>query len=216
MDVTVVVATHGGDEWKQLAENRALPSVDALGVQAIAVHQPEGTLASARNFGLDQVQTEWVSFLDGDDELEPGYFEATEQGTADLRAPSVRYVPWAANLGDPLHARARPAPRMPKVAGHRHDCDAECLAYGNWLVIGSVARTEFVRVVGGFSEYEWSEDWAVWANMWKQGATVEAIPHAVYRAHVRPDSRNRGRLRQADKHRVHQEIARDLGLPVPA
>jgi hypothetical protein len=47
------------------------------------------------------------------------------------------------------------------------------------------------------------------------GATIEPIYGAVYRAHVRPDSRNRAPSREA-KLAAHQAIARANGLPIPA
>lgn len=215
MDVTVVIASYGQGPYRELALKRAQPSAIHQATEVVTVHFDGGTLAQVRNHGLAQVRTEWVCFLDADDELEPGYLEAMERGTADVRAPAVRYVPWSADLSNHLHARARPAPRMPRVAGHHHDCTADCLAYGNWLVIGSVARTELVREVGGFNEWPCYEDWDLWARCWQHGATFEALPEAVYRAHVRSTSRNRGTLTQRQKHRVHQDIARDLGLPVP-
>lgn len=209
MDVTCVVATHGDDQWKQLAESRALPSAQEADF-VVQVHISGGTLAEARNHGLAQVRTPFVAFLDGDDQLEPGYFDAMATGTADLRAPAVRYVPWG------VRGHVNRAAKVPQVAGHKHACQAECLAFGNFLVIGSVVRTELLRSVGGFKEYAWSEDWAAWAACWQAGGTVESIPSAVYRAHVRAKSRNRGSMSQREKHRVHQDIARDLGLPVPA
>jgi glycosyltransferase involved in cell wall biosynthesis len=210
VEVTVVIASYGNEQWKQLAQRRA-------GVSAVASSAPHviwehgSSLHEARNAGLARVDTEWVCFLDADDELEPGYFEAMEQGTADLRAPAVRYVPW----GFSITARGRPA-AMPKVAGHQHVCDASCLAEGNWLVVGTVARTEQVSAAGGFADWPVYEDYHLWAKMWLSGATVEAVPQAVYRAHVRQASRNRGSMSAREKHRIHQEIARDLGLKVPA
>ena len=77
------------------------------------------------------------------------------------------------------------------VAGHRHDCTAECLPEGNWLVVGSLVRAQMVRDVGGWRDFTWSEDWDLWLRCWLAGATVEAIPDAIYRAYVRPNSRNR-------------------------
>lgn len=203
MDLTVVVATFGGHSWIDLAAERAIPSAAALDVPVIGIH--DDTLHDARNQGLRMVDTEWVCFLDADDELEPGYLDAMGQGTADVRAPSVRYV---------SNGR-RATPRMPRVAGHTHACTAECLAFGNWLVIGAVAPTALVRKVGGFRDFPWSEDWDLWVRCWKAGATIEPIPDAVYRAHVRADSRNRAPAREA-KHAAHQAIARANHLPVPA
>jgi len=191
VDVTVVIGTFGADEWRALAGSRALPSVE----NAPVIHVHGDTLAAARNEGLGQVTTEWVTFLDADDELTPGYFEAMDRGTADLRAPSVEYVSG--------HRVQRPF--VPKVPGHKHECSGECLLKGNWLVIGTVARTELVRGAGGFREWSVYEDWDLWLRCWVAGASVEAIPNAVYRAHVRSDSRNRAPSVQ-EKNRVHREI----------
>lgn len=179
MDVTIVIATYGAREWLDLGTRRAVPSAFEQGVPVVYVHGL--TLHGARNAGLAQVQSEHVVFLDADDELAPGYCETLASGTADLRVPAVQYV-----------AGGRPrAPYVPKVAGHTHDCIGECFQHGNFAVIGTMARTELLREAGGFEDFAWSEDWALWARCWKAGATVETIADAVYIAHVNPESRNR-------------------------
>ena len=194
--MTICIGTFGGVEWMELAEERAIPSAKEQGVPVIHRHAP--TLARARNDALALSQGEFVIFLDADDELEPGYVEAMSHGTADLRAPRIRQVR-GGRAGTPF---------MPRVWGHRHDCEAECLRRGNWLVIGTCVRADLLRSVGGFPEgIEWSEDWAAYARCWAAGGTVEAIPGAVYRAHVRDDSRNHG-LSEAEKLHWHREIER--------
>lgn len=204
MDVTVAVAIYDGPrgDMRDLAEGRAIPSAEALGVPV--VHSHAGTLHEARNRALDVIATEWVVYLDADDELEAGYFAAMAAGTADLRAPSVRYV----------HRGRAAVPRMPRVAGHHHACDADCLAYGNWLVVGAMAPAELLRQVGGWRDFPWSEDWDLWVRCWQAGATIEAVPQAVYRAHVDPQSRNRAPA-HAEKMEAHRMIARANGLPIP-
>lgn len=202
MDVTVVVGTFGSGRWADLARERAIPSIPD-GVPFVHCHAD--TLHDARNDGLARVDTEWVCHLDADDELEPGYFDHMAEGTADLRAPSVRYV----------KNRHLPHPRMPRVAGHHHACTADCLEWGNWLVIGTLAPTELLREVGGWRDFPWSEDYDLWVRCWLAGATLEAIPKAVYRAYVRSDSRNRAPA-PSERLAAHQAIARANGLPVPA
>jgi glycosyltransferase involved in cell wall biosynthesis len=205
VDVTVVVATFGGDEWRDLANERAVPSALSLGVPVVTEHGV--TLHDARNTGLSRVSTPFVCFLDADDELEPGYFEAMARGTADVRAPSVRYVD-----ASPTSCAMRPV--MPAVYNHRHDCTGDCLVDGNWLVVGSVARTELVRKVGGWRDFPLYEDWDLWLRCHLAGATFEAVPEAVYRAHVRRDSRNRAPDRST-RLNVHRAIARANGVPCP-
>jgi glycosyltransferase involved in cell wall biosynthesis len=204
LDVTVGVATFGDPEWIALAEERALPSARALGVEVIYFHGK--TLVDARNSLLEKVTTEFICVLDADDELERHYFDHIAKSAADIRVPSVRYVKNGFDQGV----------RMPRVVNHDHDCTPECLAYGNWLVIGSVAPTALLKSLGGFRDYPVYEDYEIWLRCWKAGATIEACPRAVYRAHVRTDSRNRGQLSQREKHATHQAIAREHGVPVPA
>lgn len=178
MDVTIAVATFGEHHWKTLAARRAIPSAER---QAPVVYTHGETLHEARNEALEMVDTEWVIHLDADDELEPGYVEAMARGTADVRGPLARYV----------QGRRRRL-WQPRVHGHKHDCTAECLRHGNWLLIGSAVRTELIRRAGGWRDYPWSEDWSTWIRCWKAGGTFELIRDAVYRAHVDPKSRNRG------------------------
>lgn len=204
MDVTVAIGTYGPESWVRLAEQRAIPSARALGVPV--VHHHDATLHDARNGALALVDTAWVVHLDADDELEPGYLDAMATGAADVRAPSVRYI----------HGRRPPsaAPaRMPTVSGHDHQCEAACLAWGNWLVVGAMVRADLARAAG-WRDWPWSEDWDLWVRIWQAGATVEAIPAAVYRAHVRHNSRNRS-VRGADRLEAHRAIARANGLPIP-
>lgn len=183
-DVTIGIATFGSQGWLDLAQSRAIPSAVAQGVPVI--HRHHDTLAKARNAVLKAADTEFLISLDADDELEPGYVEAMLKGSADVRAPAIRQV-------REYQDGRLVGPFIPKVGGRkhrRHACHAECLRDGNFVVIGAMARTELMRRAGGWEEFGWSEDWAMWARCWMAGGTVEVIPDAVYRAHVRLDSRN--------------------------
>lgn len=204
MDVTVAIATYGDESWRELARSRPVARCEALGLRYVHVHGD--TLHEARNAALDLVETPWVVHVDGDDELAPGFVEAMAQGSADVRAPAVVYV----NPGG-----ASSTPKVPKVSGHRHDaCTADCLADGNWLVVGAVARTDLLRTVRWRDEALY-EDWSMWVRCWQAGATFEAIPTAVYRAYARRNSRNRA-PDPRERFAAHVRIAIDLGLPVPS
>ena len=192
-DVTICVGTFGDESWIELAESRALPSARSFGVPVVHVHAD--TLHDARNQALEQVATEWVVFLDADDELDPGYLEHLFTATADVRGPAVKYI---------QQHRVTQA-KVQRVSGHRHACTAECLPEGNWLVVGSMVRAELVRQVGGWRDFPWSEDWDLWLRCHLAGATFEPVPAAIYRAHVRPDSRNRA-PEHAERIAAHRAI----------
>ena len=193
--VTVAIATHGHRSWEELALERAMPSATDQ-APIVRVHLPNGTLAAARNAALEAVESEWTIFLDADDELAPDYVEQMAKGSADLRAPAVlhKWPGW------------EHGPEVPRVWGHEHDCVGDCLRHGNWCCIGTAVRTDLVREVGGWEEFGWSEDWALFARCWWLGGSVEALPEAVYVAHHRRGSRNRVSRREGL--RWHREIER--------
>lgn len=201
-DVTILVATYGTTAWEQLANTRAIPSAQKQGVPVI--HRHAATLHGARNACLHAAGTEWIVHLDADDQLEPGYIETMMTGTADVRAPSVRYI-------QGQHAQK---PRVPTVWGHHHACTAECLPEGNWIVVGALARRQLLLDIGGWRDFTWSEDWDLWLRCHLAGASFETIPTAIYRAHVRSNSRNRSQS-QAERLAAHRAIAAANGVPSP-
>lgn len=199
MDVTVIVATFGGPEWLDFAD-RAAASAEP---QAPVIRVHAGSLQEARNQGLARARTEWVIHLDGDDELEPGYIDAmaAREHEGDLLAPMVRYV-----RGERPRAAG-----FPRVAGHEHDCTADCLPAGNWLVIGTAVRAGLAREAGGWRDWPVYEDWCMWQRCWMLGGRVARVPDAVYRAHVRPGSRNRG-MPIHERNQWHHRIVEANGL----
>lgn len=200
MEVSIVVSTFGQSKWEHLARTRAIPSANQFGVPVFYNHGP--SLHEARNLGLNQVETEYVCHLDADDELDLNFFREIAAVEGDLRAPAVRYTR-SGNVG----TRAM----MPKVSGHSHDCEADCLLNGNWLVVGAVARTELLLAVGGWRNYAWSEDWDLWQRCWIAGAKIVRAPKAVYIAHTNGRGRNNASTHQ-QKVRIHHEI-RKANLP---
>jgi hypothetical protein len=212
VDATVIVPVFGDVElWTKIAQPAIRSALDQ-GWPALVVAGT--TLAGARNRGLDLAATEWVVMLDADDELEPGYRNAVELPSldADVIVPAVRYV---TDMG------AAAPPRIPRVSGHQHDCGADCLAYGNWIVIGAPVRRSLLEATAWgdravrFDRWPVYEDWPFWVDAHRRGARIARVPGAIYRAHVRPGSRNRGETDQAAKLETHRSIARQKGLPVP-
>ncbi|MYZ09784.1 glycosyltransferase [Streptomyces sp. SID2999] len=53
-------------------------------------HERNGGLATARNTGLDRARGEYLTFLDGDDWLAPGYYDQLVQNMDELRCDFLR------------------------------------------------------------------------------------------------------------------------------
>lgn len=181
MDITICISTFGDEKWKTLAAQRAIPNAKSFGVPVIYNHGE--SLHETRNAGLYAVTTEFVAHLDADDELAPGYFDEMAKVNGDLRPPSVNHVNENVTF-------------MPKVVGrygvHNHICIADCLVDGNWLVVGTVARTKLLKDVGGWKAWGTFEDFDLFQRCWLAGATVTPVPAAVYRAYSTAQGRCRG------------------------
>ncbi|WP_369198814.1 glycosyltransferase family 2 protein [Streptomyces djakartensis] len=102
----ILVDDHSKDETPAILERAAEELSDVAQVRYIR-HERNGGLATARNTGLDAAQGEYLTFLDGDDWLAPGYltelvsamdrlgcdFVRTDHVQATARARSVHRVP---------------------------------------------------------------------------------------------------------------------------
>ncbi|MFF7792146.1 glycosyltransferase [Streptomyces sp. NPDC007991] len=102
----ILVDDHSKDGTPAILERAAEELSDVARVRYIR-HEENGGLATARNTGLDAAQGEYLTFLDGDDWLAPGYlaelvsaldelgcdFVRTDHVQATARARSVHRVP---------------------------------------------------------------------------------------------------------------------------
>lgn len=186
MNVSVLICTYGSHEWLR----RGLRALDRTqGVTAaVARHDPEGTLASVRNAAAAAAAGDWLCFLDADDELAPGYLEAMELASDNawdddahhhrfdepkLLVPALQYM---------VAGRPSGAPAIP--AWDRSLIDLNC------AVIGTLVPRALFQAVGGFRELDAYEDWDLWLRCVRAGATLVAVPGAVYLAHSTPEGRN--------------------------
>jgi glycosyltransferase involved in cell wall biosynthesis len=167
--VTIIIPVVGLG-WDELAA-RAQASAEIQGCADVIVSRAS-SLYAARNLGLE-VETEWLCFLDADDELAPGYCEAMLQANGDVIQPATLGV--VDGVEDDHCVVIKPA---------------ASLRERNHIVIGAFVKTALFRKVGGFDDYPVLEDWALWLKCWRVGASFSVAPEAVYKVHVRSGSRN--------------------------
>lgn len=172
-DVTVIIPVYGDVErWGLLAERALASALNQSAPAADVVVSVADTLQEARNRPASAAETEWLCFLDADDELDPRYLEAMLAGSGDLRQPATLGV---------VEGREDPFPVV---------IPAKPLLDGNYIVIGALVRREIFERAGGFIELPAYEDWDLWIRCWLEGAVITTCPEAIYRVHVRPDGRN--------------------------
>lgn len=174
--VTVIVGTFGDEAaWKPLADRAVESAVQqtVLPDELLWVHRD--SLQEARNTGAEMAASEWLIFLDADDELDEQYIESMLRAPGDLRRPMTLGVYEDGSEDDsPIFI-----PRKP-------------LLEANYIVIGAMCRREQFLRLGGFDDYPILEDWALWLKFALDDAEISDAHGAIYRVHVRSQSRNTG------------------------
>ena len=179
MNISVVIGTFGDNHWIELAK-RAIASAENQTKPALEViHCHAENLHEARNQGAKQATGEWIVFLDADDELDEKYIESISEKVEEVGSDLWLIQP--ATLGV-VDGREDPFPTLiPK---------RNSILDGNWMVIGTaVSRTVFFSV-GGFKDFDMYEDWDLWIRCVNFGCKTTVCENAIYRVHVRNDSRN--------------------------
>jgi glycosyltransferase involved in cell wall biosynthesis len=128
--------------------------------------------AATRNRGLRSVETEFVAFLDDDDQMLPVHLKRLLETQAETGADVV--YPWFVIVGgiDPLNAFGKPF-------------DPDELRRRNYIPITLLARTEPLMDIGGFVNHPDAttatcEDWYTWIRLVDIGATFVHLPERTW------------------------------------
>lgn len=181
-DVTLIIPTIPGREQLLVRAARSVQEQTVAPARTIIRTDLEGVGAAAnRNAALEDVTTEFVAFLDDDDELKPHHLAgllATQKATnADL------VYPWYDGINQglfPFEPLGRPF----------DDWAANYIrTVGNFVPVTCLVRTEKLRDVGGFVPFDWAdidnpcEDWATWVRMLDAGAVFVHHPEITWTWH---------------------------------
>jgi glycosyltransferase involved in cell wall biosynthesis len=190
----------------------------------VAVPQLEGTTVvrtparlsagEARNRGLGQVETEFVMFLDADDELLPGALETVRREISS----DPRLAVFAMSLLEPDTGRrhrfpyrfAFPLTRFPR---------AFALTTAVWSLYSTqgcaIFRTAWVKECGGYADLSGPEDWTLGVSQAFRGRIrLDRRPGLIYRLHH--DSlahAQSGRYLMLAARRVRERLRGDPAVP---
>ncbi len=197
--VGVVVGTYGNRiKWSQTAQTAVASILHQTCPADDWIHVHGGSLADARNKGAAILNTDWLIFLDADDELDHGYIEAMLNRTVFGAHPHIIYRP--STLGVYPDGSTDDEPVMLPLTD---------LTVRNCIVIGAMCPSDLFFEVGGFGEWPILEDFALWRAMLAKGAVIGDCGRAIYRVHVNDGSRNSD---QTTHHEVYRQILREVPL----
>lgn len=177
---------------------RARRSVDAQTLKAdavaVAVDRHGDGAAATRNIAWRALETDWVAFLDDDDELLPHHLEhlatVAHQSGADMVYPWHTIIgPELLPLPDLLRAQGKPFDPWELFGGDPALIDAEDFTAGgrNFIPINVLVRRELLEQAGGFAEVRGgeatNEDWLMWRRLVKLGAEIVHTPEVTWHWH---------------------------------
>lgn len=142
---------------------------------AVAIDHDHHGAAATRNRALAMVDTDWVAFLDDDDELWPNHLDellrAAQDADADLVYPCFRCLgPDGRDVVLPASIRSG------------QPFDAGTLRNRSFIPVTVLVRTELVKSVGGFSYPAAAgrkaryEDWGCWLKLLDAGCRFHHHP----------------------------------------
>jgi hypothetical protein len=167
-------------------DRTTLTTIAALEREARAGHlplevlrTPNTGLASARNAGLAVVTGELVSFLDGDDLIEPEFY-AIAVALLERRPRLGGVACWAICFSDE------------RIEGYWNAPQAELplLLVENTVVVPCVTRTADIRALGGYDNRQRLnyEDWELSVRLVASGRPIVTVPMYLQRYRVRAAS----------------------------
>lgn len=171
--IGVVVATFGSREWELRGlEKASLTRATAGADHVISIHADN--LAAARNKGAREIGTDYIVFLDADDELCYNYCEV-------LRG----YIEPGNILYQPETRGMYPDGSLDETSNFIPDRN---MSESNNLVIGTAVTAQYG--VEFDSVLKALEDWDFFLRMIATGAKVKRCPGMVYLVGVNENSRN--------------------------
>jgi len=185
---SVRAQTHAG--WEVvLVDDGSTDATRAIAEAAAAadprihvISQPQGGVSAARNTGLRNARSEWVSFLDADDLLYPRYLERLTHAL--VTGPELDAA--FCHTTSLLEGGQTVGRRGPWVSG---DLFSLLAGYCALDMHACVVRRSLVESVGGFDEsLRTSEDWDLWVRLARAGTRFGCVPEILAAYRLRPTS----------------------------
>ncbi|HXG37562.1 MAG TPA: glycosyltransferase [Bacteroidota bacterium] len=144
----------------------------------VYLRHPNKGLAASRNVGMKLAHGEFITFLDSDDEYREDHLAT--RVTIMSKRPSVALLYGGIEYVGPEEKLYVPDARRPDKKIHL----SKCYASGTFF-----ARTATFRMLRGFRDIPFAEDFDFIQRLRKRGFTVAKVHQPTYRYHVDADHR---------------------------
>lgn len=152
--------------------------------------------AAVRNQAVLETDTEWIAFLDDDDELLPRHIEVLMDHNADLVYPWFEYV----GGSDPLAVEVDGLLRSPFGVTFGPEQREFIVNRANFIPVTYIVRRSVFLDLGGFPHpgtKAWPmkdcEDWGFLTKLVHSNATVVHVPERTWRWHHQHSGNTSGR-----------------------
>jgi glycosyltransferase involved in cell wall biosynthesis len=197
-DVTVCVPTipRRRDQLERALRsvgNQTIP-LDVTVAVSVALDENGDGAATTRNRAWRNADTEWVAFLDDDDELRPNHVAACLAHAQETGADLV--YPWFnihtatgidISSNDPLSVPVNGMYVSPYGVRFDAALKHELMTRNNFIPVTVLVRRALLEEVGGFpipGSAEWGdnccEDWGLWRRLLNAGAKFEHLPQRTW------------------------------------
>lgn len=158
---------------------RALRSVFAQtrspDVVTVVTDKEHHGAAHTRNRAIDSITTEWVAWLDDDDELQPDHLKAC-LAAARVHKADIVYP------GCDVVRDGRVIPRQEEWGRFGKPFDADLLRQKSYIPVTSLMRTDTLRKTRGFEPAPGSQydDWGLYLQLLDVGAVFYHLPRVTW------------------------------------
>lgn len=192
--VSVITPTIPG---REAMLKRAIASVEAQvrrpNIHFISMDVDGIGCAEMKNRMIRRATTEWVAFLDDDDEWLPNHLQVLMEAAESFSGYDL-YYPWFEPVGmsDPLACPVNGSMKNPFGVPFGEEQRRHILEVDNFIPVTVLARTEAVLDAGGFQTtsppspvYD-RDDLGLWRAMLRAGCDFYHVPVITWRYHHHP------------------------------
>src|ERR1035441_7246328 len=158
---------------------------ESFGPPVRVIRRPNSRQAASRNFGVQEAKSEWIAFVDADDQWEPNKLARQMEELARNPLADLCYaarIDFVEQDGRVTFGRVTPVPPP-------EDIRQALFRNTTFLPSSVVIRRSAFLAAGGFdTQFKFVEDWDLWLRLLHAGMVFAACPEPLLLYRIHPNS----------------------------